>query len=272
MNKTKIEWADATWSPVTGCLNGCPYCYAERIANRFGGYNLDSELDTYHAPRFDPLPGECTSEGFVELDEPLHHWSGISGVKNAPFPYRFLPTLHRYKLGELENKREQTIFVCSMADLFGKWVPTRWIVEVLDACRASPQHRYLFLTKNPERYIQLDKVALLPREDNFWYGTTCTDAASPAFYSNRHHTFVSIEPIMESFAGVEPPESLKRVEWFIIGAETGNQKNKVVPQREWIEPIVDFCRDTGRPVFMKDSLKPIWGDDIITQFPWEASV
>ena len=34
--KTKIDWADATWNPVTGCLHGCEYCYARRIAERFG--------------------------------------------------------------------------------------------------------------------------------------------------------------------------------------------------------------------------------------------
>jgi protein gp37 len=37
MNNTKIEWTDWTWNPVTGCLHGCPYCYARRIANRFHG-------------------------------------------------------------------------------------------------------------------------------------------------------------------------------------------------------------------------------------------
>lgn len=26
--KTKIDWADTTWNPVTGCLHGCAYCYA----------------------------------------------------------------------------------------------------------------------------------------------------------------------------------------------------------------------------------------------------
>ena len=36
MNKTKIEWCDSTWNPVTGCLHGCEYCYARKIANRFG--------------------------------------------------------------------------------------------------------------------------------------------------------------------------------------------------------------------------------------------
>src|SRR6188472_854495 len=27
-----IEWADWSWNPVTGCLHGCPYCYARDIA------------------------------------------------------------------------------------------------------------------------------------------------------------------------------------------------------------------------------------------------
>jgi DNA repair photolyase len=34
MNKTKIEWCDATINPVVGCLHNCPYCYARRQARR----------------------------------------------------------------------------------------------------------------------------------------------------------------------------------------------------------------------------------------------
>lgn len=37
MNKTKIEWCDYTWNPITGCTNGCPFCYARKIAMRFEG-------------------------------------------------------------------------------------------------------------------------------------------------------------------------------------------------------------------------------------------
>ena len=27
-DRTKIDWCDASWNPVTGCLHGCEYCYA----------------------------------------------------------------------------------------------------------------------------------------------------------------------------------------------------------------------------------------------------
>jgi len=37
MNRTKIDWCDYTWNPVVGCLHGCPYCYARRMAERFKG-------------------------------------------------------------------------------------------------------------------------------------------------------------------------------------------------------------------------------------------
>lgn len=35
MNRTKIEWTDRTWNPITGCLHGCWYCYAEKLCKRF---------------------------------------------------------------------------------------------------------------------------------------------------------------------------------------------------------------------------------------------
>ena len=39
-DRSKIEWCDATWNPVTGCTKvsvGCANCYAERITRRFPG-------------------------------------------------------------------------------------------------------------------------------------------------------------------------------------------------------------------------------------------
>ncbi len=36
MGKTNIDWADMTANPVWGCLNTCPFCYARKIARRFG--------------------------------------------------------------------------------------------------------------------------------------------------------------------------------------------------------------------------------------------
>ena len=56
-DKTKIEWCDATWNPVTGCWpisDGCDNCYARRIYKRFneGPYSkITLYLDRLDIPR-----------------------------------------------------------------------------------------------------------------------------------------------------------------------------------------------------------------------------
>jgi protein gp37 len=129
MNRTRIEWCDRTWNPVTGCLHGCPYCYARNLVWRFG--------KTYGAPK-----------KINSLDMPIYDEEHYQ----VQYPFGFAPTFLRYRLEEPQLiKQPQNIFVCSMADLFGEWVPDEWIDKVFDVCNGAPQHRFLFLTKNPKR-------------------------------------------------------------------------------------------------------------------------
>ena len=170
----------------------------------------------------------------------------------------------------------------SMADLFGRWVPTKWIVEVLDICRKAPQHNYLFLTKFPERYVELDHLALLPHEENFWYGATITNAkqmkrAADSIGQLRQEvrSFFSMEPLMEDVARSEAWEMSYNgayANWIIIGAMTGPGSESQQPCREWVERIVDDAKNELSPfypipVFMKDNLRKVWGRDLIQEFP-----
>lgn len=246
MNKTKIDWCDSTWNPVTGCLHGCEYCYARGIANRFSG--TDSEI----------FSGECKEKARHELDNPLM----LNGRK-AAYPYGFAPTFHRYRLDEYQSKKGRNVFVCSMADLFGNWVPDSWIEEVFAACDKAPQHNYLFLTKNPKRY---EKLLDRYMSDNMWFGWSQTGPiGSKAVFTTHHsvHTFISIEPLLKPFVEFH----IRGVEWVIVGAETGRRKNKVAPERKWIEDIVNECKKADIPVFMKSSLADIWGEPLIQEFP-----
>lgn len=250
MRKTKIEWCDSTWNPVTGCLHGCEYCYAQRMARRFG---------------------HGKSDGIIHfLGEPMGYSAfGIDRID--PYPFCFDPTFHRYKLDEPQRmKKGKTIFVCSMADLFGDWVPDSWIEEVFGACEKAPQHRYLFLTKNPERYSRLVNNNKLPQRDNMWYGTSVTRTGDKYFSSQEHRTFLSIEPMLEETVIVFADAA--RVDWIIIGAETGNRKDKVVPKAEWINRISKTAALLETPVFHKDSLLPIVGEENMKrEFPWKGN-
>lgn len=248
MNKTKIDWCDSTWNPVTGCLHGCEYCYAKGIANRFGFHASEPDINER-----------------VLLEMP------ISAGKKVPYPFDFQPTFHRYRLDEYADKKGRNIFVCSMADLFGDWVPNEWIEEVFNACRNAPQHNYLFLTKNSERYIELENNRKLPWADNFWFGTSVTKLSDKYtwFTEKKFHWFLSVEPMLEDL-GEMAPDSAKP-EWIIIGAETGKRKDKVVPERAWIESLVTECRKYNIPIFMKSSLAEIWNEPLIREFPKELS-
>ncbi len=268
--KTKIDWCDSSWNPVTGCLHGCEYCYARGITERFGGA-------CHVAPHYHDVEDPAENVGVIyEYSSGENHilnqpYFDAKNEKVAPYPYFFDPTFHRYKLDEPQHwKKPRTIFVCSMADLFGKWVPDEWIQEVINACLAAPQHRYLFLTKNPSRYMYLIDNGIIPENNpSIWLGSTATIPEQEFFWSDNVNTFVSIEPILAPFE--ELKNTIGEAEfpnWIIIGAETGRRVNKVVPEKSWIMGILEEAKKRNVPVFMKESLRNMMGNDFIQEFPW----
>ena len=276
--KTKIDWCDATWNPVTGCLHGCEYCYARRIAERFEPYEIyDPEMALQrHAIANKQLIG--LGAPYV-LDFPWQQRNKNGTIQNAPYPFGFVPTFHRYKLDEPQKwKKPRNIFVCSMADLFGEWVPDEWIKEVLKACEAAPWHRYLFLTKNGKRYKELYEKGIMPmgmHAWNKWFGCTVEKETDEFFFNNLygngidHQGFLSIEPMLSDFEPGVIDQDATGIKWVIVGAETGNRKGKISPQKVWVEHIAQTCKASGIPLFMKDSLRELMGEDFKQEFPWE---
>lgn len=280
MKKTKIDWADSTWNPVTGCLHGCEYCYARRIAERFGCASETNNDECCHECQWIM---EGTGE-IHDLNEPIYDFDNR---RNAPYPFGFDPTFHRYRLDEPQRwKKPRTIFVCSMADLFGEWVPDEWIRQVFAACKAAPWHRYLFLTKNPDRYFSLHSNGELPNEKNFFYGITMDTkwsalkgvrllitnelgAAKGDKRFNHANFFASVEPMLEDFGQVVSGLIAVHVPWIIIGAETGRRKDIVKPEKEWVMRLSVKSKELGGAVFMKESIREIMGNDFRQEFPWE---
>jgi len=185
MNKTKIEWCDYTWNPVVGCKNGCSYCYAKRMNDRFR-WIFDWEKPEFFSRR---------------LYEP-------------------------YKI-----KKSSKIFIGSMCDLFGDWIPSKWIDMILVTVKENPQHTFQFLTKNPKRYLEFD----FP--ENCWLGATITESNLSAIgklvslRNTENYKFVSIEPILGDMSLL----NLEEIDLVIVGAMTG--KGAIPPKKEWIDSI-----------------------------------
>ncbi len=275
MNRTKIEWCDYTWNPVTGCYHGCEYCYARRIAHRFARKEWQCK-NCIVAPNCSGMVATNVCGGVSnytqynqihDLNHPVTTF--YPGKKVSPYPFEFEPTFHRYRLREPGKRNKPTkIFVSSMGDLFGDWVPEEWIREVIHAVWKYNQHNFMFLTKNPKRY----KEFIWP--DNCWLGTSLSSskyidrAWELLKLPKKYNTFMSIEPLLGP-VNLNKYEILlknwrdkltigKYIDWIIVGAQTG--PGAVKSSKEWIELIIEQCKRAEVPLFLKDNLE--WPEKI----------
>jgi len=267
MNRTKIEWVKNpddspgyTWNKVTGCLgpNGtpskprrCPYCFAHRLAR---GRLKKLYLSNIGCSLIDGSPHHIRLYANVLPD----------GDPNDPFTPRHWPdrAIEPYR-----RKTPSTIFISSMGELLGDYVPEDWIKSTLDMCAELPQHTFMILTKNPKRALYF----VFP--DNVWLGVTVT-SRSDWFrvgilrYSHAKIKFISFEPLLDdAFARLSPPPSdFSIVDWVIIGAQT---QPTVIPKAQWVYRIIDTARQEGIPVFLKNNLH--WPGGPIREFPPELT-
>lgn len=269
MNKSKIEWCDYTWNPVTGCLHGCGYCYARRIVKRFS--------DWCFLPGGRPVVDDNEKIGGLlhDIKRPYTKNFPDEGGPIQPYPFGFEPSFHRYSLDEPKQKAKGVkIFVSSMGDLFGDWVPDEWIDEVMKAITKAPQHQYLFLTKNPSRYWDyvFGSMNEIPPEYDFskvkmMFGTTVTKqeyVEQLLHYNGDMIDFLSVEPLLGEIDLQEILEMQpccmeeKSIKWIIVGAQTGPGAVQYKP--EWVQSIIGQARAARVPIFLKDNLK--WPEKI----------
>ncbi|GAV21582.1 DUF5131 family protein [Carboxydothermus pertinax] len=265
MGRTKIEWADAVWNPVTGCTpvsEGCKNCYAERMSKR--------------------LAGRC---GYPE-DEP------------------FRVTLHPEKLNEPWHwKKPRRVFVCSMGDLFHEDVPDDFILKVFLQMTFCPsRHIFMVLTKRPKRMKDIiekfmgqmlgtsgktmEEKQAWPHK-RVWLGVTVENQEM----ANERIPILLKIPATVRFVSCEPllgPVDLSKwlgicegcgvpatkcgpvlwhkgqkccpdcthdfqLNWVIAGGETGPGARPMHP--EWVRSLRDQCQEAGVPFFFKS-----WGE------------
>lgn len=217
MNRTKIEWTDYTYNPITGCTKRCAYCYADRLAQ--------SRLRKLYLANSDVAPGCDPSD---------------------PFSPRFW----RGRLDDPCTKRKPSkIFTCSMGELFDPRVPDEWIEAVLAAASFHERHTFQFLTKQPRIAATFDFPP------NAWVGVTIEDGSNEC--EERHRAMQSVKaPIRfisyEPLTG-KPASFPGWADWVIIGAMTGT--HALQPKPEWVQALIGIADAVGIPVFLKDNLE-----------------
>lgn len=244
MGKSKIEWTDAVWNPVTGCTKvsaGCKHCYAERMSKRLAG-----------------------RVGYPEA------------------PDNFKVTLHPDRLDEPLNwHKPRRVFVCSMGDLFHKDVPDNYVSDVLDVVGFSScaRHTFMILTKRPERMYKFFAENPGPTIPNLWLGTSvenqpAADERIPWLLQTPAAVrFLSCEPLLGAvniendlfgrhFVVTGPPRpgllgpemnKLPKLDWVIVGGESGPGARPMHP--DWALSLRNQCFQAGVPLFFKQ-----WGE------------
>jgi protein gp37 len=256
-DKSKIEWTEATWNPVTGCTKvspGCDHCYAETFAERWRG-----------------IPGHAYERGFdltlrpARLDQPLR-WT-----------------------------RPRRVFVNSMSDLFQDGVPDEFVAKVFGVMAAAPQHTFQVLTKRHGRMRSLlqrdefrEAVFLSNNRDqgdvlgdrwplpNVWLGVSVEDQKwanirVPALLDTPAAVrWLSCEPLLGpvDLTWCDGVNALERdwiggpgggsgaphpfVDWVVVGGESGAGARPMDPT--WARRLRDDCTAASVPFFFKQ-----WG-------------
>lgn len=260
-DKTRIEWADATWNPITGCTKvsgGCKHCYAERDWARL------QHLPAYMGRAFTDV--RCHPE---RLDQP-HRW-----------------------------RRPRRIFVNSMSDLFHPAVPDAFVLDVFRTMAMCEQHTFQVLTKRPERMRDLlcshevsdDLIGICGDEGpeldwplpNVHLGVSIEDQATAderiplLLQTPAAVRWVSAEPLLgpvslnglrrhgeiwtfidDALTGFRATKcggthGHPRLDWVVVGGESGPKARPMHP--EWVRSLRDQCQAAGVPFLFKQ-----WGE------------
>jgi len=212
---SKIEWTEATWNPIRGCLKispGCRHCYAETFAERF------------------------------------------RGVAGHPYEFGFDPRLVPGKLLEpFSWPAPKAVFVNSMSDLFQDAIPDDYVEAVAEVMLRTPWHTYQILTKRAQRMQTLLNGQLRDAAEaaHIWWGVSVENRkyglpriehlrATPA-----RTRFLSIEPLLEDLGDFD----LSGIHWVIVGGESGHGARPM--KKEWVQSIQQACRDSQTLFFFK---------------------
>lgn len=170
------------------------------------------------------------------------------------------PQFFPERLKQLKTAYPKSVFMDSMSDL-AFW-QDEWIAKTFEAISRNPKNSYLFLSKDPAAIRRFIIFKSLTRriEDCVFFGITITNNSDLNKLDECEVDFVSIEPILAPI-DISCFANHPEIKQIILGAETGNRINKVIPDKQWINKIVEVADKLNIKVFMKNSLKEIMGED-----------
>jgi protein gp37 len=236
-----IEWTDLTAGAIGGCLHDCKWNIGQEIASCYAKVLAESGVAKRGYPR-----------GFE-----AHYWR---------------PNV----LKDLKTSTVEFVFVDSMADMFGRWVPDEQVITVLDTLREASWKTFQSLTKAAKRLLKF--TDWMP--PNLWVGVS----SPPDHFMGRELTveqktrymhvaletlaevkartgnivWMSFEPLSHDISGIVAayPGVL---DWAIIGAAS-NGRRYIQPRAADVDALLDVLDAQGVGTFFKGNIRPLLQD------------
>jgi len=231
-----IEWTNFTWNPVGGCRHECRWTMpdgSEAICY------AEAQVNRQRSDKFYP-------QGFA------HHYWNPDRLKEP-----------------LRVQEPSRIFLDSMSDLMGWWVPREEIEAVLDVCKQASWHTFQLLTKNAPRLAQFKfsknvqvGASVPPSSIN---GKPMTPDQQKRMLRFALHELSNVE-VPVRWLSIEPLsfdvsscldwayQMDGGIQWAVIGAATNGGK-VYQPDPLWVRNAITSLRQMGAAIFFKGNLR-----------------
>ena len=216
LNKTKIEWADRTWNPVTGCNHTCPYCYARKIAeNPFYRKAFPYRFEPHFYPERIDAP--------LKLKKPSRIFCGS-----------VTDLFGEWVQGDWLIDTFETMSAASWHDFIILTKNPVGIRKLYDETTGwyfggGDYLPNVYLGVSVTKWSEFDRIKTLKEQ---WIGPKV----------------VSFEPLLNT--DIHEPD-LSGINWIILGAQTQPSR---YPDPHQVANIIRAADKHGVPVFMKNNL------------------
>jgi protein gp37 len=268
VTKTKIEWTDEVWNPVTGCTKvspGCDNCYAERLTERFHGPGSFAEVKLHEDKLDAPLRWRRPRMVFVNSMSDLFHDSIPNGFIAAVFAVMAGSPSHTFQVLTKRHGRMRSLFASEVfhdlmvgaarkmyyemklplpGDMSWVWpLPNVWLgVSVEDQKRADLRIPALLATPAAVRFLSCEPL-LGPVDLSRYVSGDCPECGQD----------ITTEACGTVHADMACDPTATGLQWVIAGGESGPGARPMHPG--WAQTLRDQCQAAGVPYFFKQ-----WGE------------
>lgn len=290
MNRTNISWTKYTWNPITGCTpisEGCKNCYAKIVHERFNDTPFN-EIVLHPDRLIEPIKTRKPTSVFVGsmtdifhddiptewIDEIFHTMMRSYNVTFQILTKR-PQRMKEYIDGLLEDGISRISSTPMQSPLTSSEVGFIRGLKSLDWCsRDFDEDAARFLFGN-------NSIDIKHPFHNIWFGVTAenqkqADIRIPILLDTKvTNRFLSIEPLIDEVdisKYLDEKQSLNvnvyedgvlkikqssfnKIDWVIVGGETGAKSKTRNMNPMWVDKIIYDCKRNETKFFFKQ-----WGN------------